>query len=224
MSSIRFSDRGRFVDPSASLRSAPPSAIACRGPRSVAGRRRMPSKNAAEIIWRSRLRPSRVLARTPDLSSPAPEGGSRRSLFKLFSGWCLFSPAPEGVQPKVASRKGTNGVSTNGVFADSISFFTQGPFGCSRVPLAYFCLPKSARAYFFPQSVKFNHFCSGPISVDPIYPQPNFEGAFQVICDVSVSTLAGASDFQSWQHGIAKMRRIDRARTCSNVLQGEPLV
>ena len=40
------------------------------------------------------------------------------------------------------------------------------------LPLTYFHLPKSARAYAFPQSVKNNYFCSGPISVDPICPQP----------------------------------------------------
>ena len=32
---------------------------------------------------------------------------------------------------------------------------------------------QSARAYLFPQSFKINYFCSGPVSVDPIGPQPN---------------------------------------------------
>ena len=49
-------------------------------------------------------------------------------------------------------------------------FFDRGTFWV--LPLSYFYLPKSARAYRFPQSVKINHFCSGPISVDPICPQP----------------------------------------------------
>ena len=40
-------------------------------------------------------------------------------------------------------------------------------------PLTYFYLPKSARAYLFPQFVKIHYFCSGPISVDPICPQPS---------------------------------------------------
>ena len=35
------------------------------------------------------------------------------------------------------------------------------------LPLTYFDLPKNARAYLFPQSVKINYFCRGPISVDP---------------------------------------------------------
>ena len=42
------------------------------------------------------------------------------------------------------------------------------------LPLTYLYLPESARAYLFPQSVKTHHyFCSGPISVDPICPQPS---------------------------------------------------
>ena len=49
-------------------------------------------------------------------------------------------------------------------------FLTEGLLGCSR----YFYPPKSARAYLFPQSVKIICFCSGPISVDPICPQPKY--------------------------------------------------
>ena len=49
-------------------------------------------------------------------------------------------------------------------------FLTEGPFGV--LGLAYFCLAKSARAYLFPQSTKTHYFCSGPVSVDPICPQP----------------------------------------------------
>ena len=43
------------------------------------------------------------------------------------------------------------------------------------LPLSYGYLPKSARAYLFPQSVKIHYFwnfCSGLISVDPTCPQP----------------------------------------------------
>ena len=66
-------------------------------------------------------------------------------------------------------RKGTNGVSTNGVTAKFMCF-DRGTF-CV-LPLTYFYIPKSARAYLFPQSVKINYFCSCPFSVDPIRPQP----------------------------------------------------
>ena len=60
-----------------------------------------------------------------------------------------------------AIRKGTNGVSTNGVTANLISF-DRGTFWV--LPLTYFYLPKSARAYLFPQSARNKHyFCSGPI-------------------------------------------------------------
>ena len=66
-------------------------------------------------------------------------------------------------------RKGANGVSTNGVTADFM-FFDRGTFWV--LTLSYLYFPKSARAYLFPQSVKIYYFCSGPISVDPICPQP----------------------------------------------------
>ena len=45
----------------------------------------------------------------------------------------------------------------------------RGTFGV--LPLIYFYLPRRARAYLFPQSVRFHYFCSGSISVDPIRPQ-----------------------------------------------------
>ena len=54
-------------------------------------------------------------------------------------------------------RKGTNGVSTNGVTAIFMFF------------------PKSARAYFFPNSVKIHYFCSGPISIGIMCPQPSLD-------------------------------------------------
>ena len=53
-----------------------------------------------------------------------------------------------------------------------ISCFLTGTFWA--LPLTYFYIPKSARAYVFSQSVTFRYFCSGPISVDPICPQPRF--------------------------------------------------
>ena len=62
-------------------------------------------------------------------------------------------------------RKGTNGFGTNGVTAN-FSFFERGTFWV--LPLTYFCLPKSARAYLFSQSVKTPYFRSSPIGVDPI--------------------------------------------------------
>ena len=41
------------------------------------------------------------------------------------------------------------------------------------LPLTYLYIPKSARAYLFPQCVKVHYlFCSGPVSVDPICPPP----------------------------------------------------
>ena len=76
-------------------------------------------------------------------------------------------PAPRGETIEV--RRGRNEVSTSGTTAN-LSFFDRGTFWV--LPSTYLYLPKSARAYLFPQSVKTHSFCSGPISVDPIRPQP----------------------------------------------------
>ena len=61
--------------------------------------------------------------------------------------------------------KGSNGVSTNGVAAN-FTFFDRGTFWV--LLFTYVYLPKSARAYLFPQPIEIHYFCSGPISVDPI--------------------------------------------------------
>ena len=75
------------------------------------------------------------------------------------------------------ARKGRHGVSTNGVAADfvCVCVLTEGLFGHSPYPTSTFYLPKSDRAYLFPQSVQIPYFCSGPISVDPICPQPRHD-------------------------------------------------
>ena len=51
-----------------------------------------------------------------------------------------------------------------------VSCFDRGTFWV--LPLTYFYIPKSARAYLFPKSIEIHYFCSIPISVDPICPQP----------------------------------------------------
>ena len=51
-----------------------------------------------------------------------------------------------------------------------VSCFLTGT--CRVLPLTCFYIPKSAKAYLFPQSVNIYCFCSGPISVDSICPQP----------------------------------------------------
>ena len=52
-------------------------------------------------------------------------------------------------------------------------------------PLTDFYIPKSARAYLFPQFVKINYFCGGPLSVDPIGPQPVRAGMSTACKDVA---------------------------------------
>ena len=84
------------------------------------------------------------------------EDGTRARLARRFP--CDF------YQREGGDRKRTNGVSTSGVTADVV-FFDRGTFWV--LPLTYSYLPKSARAYLFPQSVKTRYFCGGPTSVDP---------------------------------------------------------
>ena len=52
-------------------------------------------------------------------------------------------------------------------------FFDRGTFWV--LPLTYFYVPKSARAYLCSQSVTIHYFRSGPISADPICRQPNMD-------------------------------------------------
>ena len=61
-------------------------------------------------------------------------------------------------------RKGTHGVRANGVTADFM-FFDRGFVGV--LPLIYLHLPRSARVYLFPQSVKLPYVCSSPVGVAP---------------------------------------------------------
>ena len=90
------------------------------------------------------------------------------------AGGLLDASAPECVVrvpswPGVCLGKGQMGSALMGVTANVISF-DRGTFWV--LMLTCFYLPKSARAYLFPQSVNIPYFCSGPISVDPIRPQP----------------------------------------------------
>ena len=52
-----------------------------------------------------------------------PEGAPRRQ---------PGQPGGGGALPEALPRKGTNGVSTNGVTANVMFFLTEGPFGYSR--------------------------------------------------------------------------------------------
>ena len=66
-------------------------------------------------------------------------------------------------------RKGTNGVSANGVTA--IFICLTGTFWI--LPLTNLILTFQ-KCRVFPQSVKNHHFRSGPMRADPICPQPNY--------------------------------------------------
>ena len=76
---------------------------------------------------------------------------------------CFCSQAPV-VCGLALTRKGTNGVSINGVTANFM-FFDRGTFRI--LPLIYVYIPKSARGYPFLQSVKFITFAVAPLVLTP---------------------------------------------------------
>ena len=84
--------------------------------------------------------------------------------------------------------KGQNGVSTNGVTAN-FKFVDGGTFWV--LPLTYIDFPKVPGRTFFPQTVNvYITCCSGPISVDPICPQPNYNLHYSIIiCLYYLSTM-----------------------------------
>ena len=100
------------------------------------------------------------------------------------------------------NRRETNGVGANGVTANC-SFFDRWTFWV--LPLSCFYLPKSARACLFPQSVKIHYFCSGPVSVDPICPQPR---QVQPIPLSRHSLLRGAGDVTRERHTCVSLRYV----------------
>ena len=51
-----------------------------------------------------------------------------------------------------------------------LACFDRGAFWV--LPLTYFIMFKSARAYLFPQSAKIHYFCSGPTGAGLTCPQP----------------------------------------------------
>ena len=81
-------------------------------------------------------------------------------------------------------------------------FFDRGTFWV--LPLTY--LPQSARAHLFPQFVKIHYFCSGPVSVEPICPQPiEVEDAGLVIVQ------GGLSYFQVINHILSDLNNFEPA-------------
>ena len=67
-------------------------------------------------------------------------------------------------QKTYKARKGTHGLSTNGVTANSM-FFDRGT--CLVLPLSYFYLPKSAKAHLFPILSKIITFAAAPLVLTP---------------------------------------------------------
>ena len=69
-----------------------------------------------------------------------------------------------------SSRKGTGGVSTMWGHCEFSCLLDRDFLG---TPVNLLLSSQSARAHLFIQSVKFFYICLGPISADPICPQPN---------------------------------------------------
>ena len=96
-------------------------------------------------------------------------------------------------------------------------FFDRGTFGV--LPLACLYLPKSAKAYLFPKFVKINYFCSGPISVDPICPQPTYACACP--CLVLASSQDTTVEADCHDHNLnAFALRLQRTWSCSHTCLG----
>ena len=111
------------------------------------------------------------------LSSPERHGQRANSSWVYW----VHAGGVSGRRGVVSLRKGTNGVSTNRVTAN-VMFFDRGTFWV--LPLPYFDMPKSARAYLFPQSVEIHYFRSGPMSADPICPQPRQVFIFKPVMQI----------------------------------------
>ena len=88
-----------------------------------------------------------------------------------------------------------------------ICVFDRGTFWV--LPLTYLYLTKSARAYLFPQSVKIHDFCSGPISVDPICPQPT---------QVNLRTTVSFHNFKSLNFKLSVSNPKSKYVACLSVL------
>ena len=84
-------------------------------------------------------------------------------------------PAARGRTAMRGFRTGTNGVGTNGVTANYM-FFDRGTFWV--LPLTYFNLPKSARAYFFPNLSKLVIFAAAPLVLTPSVHNQGFKDDF----------------------------------------------
>ena len=78
-------------------------------------------------------------------------------------------------------------------------FLTEGLFGYPREPTLI--LPKVPGRTLFPQSVRTHYFRSGPISVDPVGPQPRSTSCW-------ISAPRPAQRPPSWSSGTARMRFI----------------
>ena len=70
-----------------------------------------------------------------------------------------------GLVKLMGSRRGANGVSTNGGTA-ILYVFDRGTFQV--LLLTHFCIPKSARAYLSPKSVKIITFAAAPLALTPV--------------------------------------------------------
>ena len=88
----------------------------------------------------------------------------------------LRTPNPILVELGVP-QKGTNEGSTNGVIANLMFSDREFVF-----PLTYVYLPKSARAYLFPQSVKINHsFAAAPLVLTPFVPTKALRRGYVIV-------------------------------------------
>ena len=123
------------------------------------------------ITWPKDFTPQKKV-KIPEYPGNSPGNPTRRMSVCTLP-VCKMAACESAAVQACRSRKGTNGVSTNVVTANFM-FFDRGTSWV--LLLTYLNLPRSARAYLLPQSVKIHYFCSGTISLEPICLQPKVAG------------------------------------------------
>ena len=115
------------------------------------------------------------------------QGGASRERHRRRCRGC-----DRGLDVQRGARKGTNGVSTDGVTA-TFMFFDRGTFWV--LPLPYLNIPKGARVHLSPQCVKTHYVCSGPTRVlTPFVRNRGAVGEVVAVFSVEVVTIGCTND------------------------------
>ena len=134
------------------------------------------------------------------------EGSLSKQFLCSSTAPCPPMPLPVHFRgPTNGVRKGTNGISTNRV-TSNFMFFDRDFLG---TPINLLLSSQKWQGVFFSQAVKIHYFCSGPMGVDPIRPQPRCSFVFRL------------SLVRGWWHAVGNLidflwldEHLSRASTC----------